>query len=325
VIKRGGGSCPEEEKQTATSGGGLRTSGIRVLLALLAVVTGLEAVVRVTAPRLSGNIDHIAEIPTIAATLSRAAGTRVLFLGNSLTANAVDTEIVRAELERELERRCAVSKVTPDQTSLWEWYWVIEKDFTGSRAPDAVVVGFAWSQLEDGYRAHPDRLAGFFCGLADLPQLRRFGMDGVEQLGEFLAARASRAYATRTAIRNRLLRLVVPHYEASAQQLNDEQRARVAMGFGAPRASFGRLRAFASLLRCQGTRGVLVAMPVLEPYDLAPGLPAALAASGIAFLDYRYLPGIEERHFEDPIHLNVEGQHLFSSILSRDLAALLKR
>src|SRR4051812_30143795 len=62
----------------------------KVILVSVAMLALLELGVRVLEPRLSGNVRHIRDLPQAALQLQQSPGPRYLFLGNSLTNNAVD-------------------------------------------------------------------------------------------------------------------------------------------------------------------------------------------------------------------------------------------
>jgi len=293
-----------------------------VVAATLAILTAAEIAIRALETRLSGNIAHMRAIPEIAKELDAADGARVLILGNSLINNAVREQRFAGLIDGAGLGPTEVREVTPDATSLWDWHFIVRNSFVEpSRVPDAIVVGFAWAQLEDRFPPRPSRLAGFFCDLDDLGELYGMGMRDFGDVSEFVVGKASELYVDREAIRNRTLDAAIPAYRRFSQELNEagEARSSGAGGMATP-ARYTRLRRFLDMATEAGARVFVVAMPVTRPYDVDPELARTVESAGHRMLDFRDLPGIRPDMFIDPIHLGDEGAEVFMARLAPEIA-----
>ena len=67
----------------------------RVILSIVCVLLLIECSMRLVEKHLSGSIEHILSIPEIIRQLdNNEVDSKIIFLGNSLTNNAIDSEIV---------------------------------------------------------------------------------------------------------------------------------------------------------------------------------------------------------------------------------------
>lgn len=294
-----------------------------VIICLACVLLLTEFGLRGAESVLSGNLRHISQIPAIASKLG-ATGSSVLFLGNSLTNNAIDPYAFKRPY-RILNDQSpeVVEKITPDGTALSDWYCIYRNHVATQRTlPDVVVMGFAWAQLSDQYPIDPARLGGFFCGMNDVNALSDTGLSRHDNLLVFMAGAVSHVYLNREAIRNRVLDWVVPNYRSVTQDLNINPGTQLdgrAAAAGRSHYTYETFRRFARLVNESGTRLVVVAMPVLEQYPLDPELMRAARDLKIALIDLRTLPDMNPSMFADPIHLNDTGRQQFSRILANTL------
>lgn len=294
-----------------------------VVIALAVVVALIELALRSQTSNLSGNIQHIGQIPAIAARLGQQSNS-LLFLGNSLTNNGVEPSVFQA---RQTGLNAAlVEKITPDATSLSDWYCVFKNNIAGMDSPPrTVVLGFAWLQLSDQYPINASRLGGYFCSMADIAALSGTGLTNHNKLLDFLAGAASHVYLNREAIRNRLLDALVPNYRSVTQEMN------VNPGLGSKAKiekiehRYTTLARFSQMARDAGIRLVLVAMPVKDEYPIDPGLMETVKDHGMTLLDMRNTPGVASSMFLDPIHLNESGRQHFSLALAHALRDVLRR
>jgi hypothetical protein len=244
----------------------------------------------------------------------------ILFLGNSLTANAVDLEVLEAEMNYGQTVYLSTYKVVPDGTSVWDWYCILKNNFSaGDSIPDILVVGYAWGSVAPV----PSRLAGYFCGIGDLGGLYNLGMNQNSDVLEYLVASVSRLYVMRETISKRILDLVIPGYREGVREVNASSRnnSQVDNVTAVPYSGgiFGR---FLYLSEPHKVKTVIMAMPVIEDYQLDKKVIDKVHKYGASLLDYRYLDGISDDMFIDPIHLGREGSHLFSKRLAADLSRI---
>lgn len=295
---------------------------------MLLVLAGGELFVRLRESALSLDVQHIRRIPSIAENLTRGEGGRVLFLGNSMTRNGVDVPIVEQELRAEgLTAPLRVERVYPDASGLAEWYYAFNHFFVeAGRLPDALIIGFAANDLSDNRPPQPARLAQYYTGARDVPEVFANDVRDFEARAEFLLSGASASFANRTRMRERALDLVIPHYRRSAQEINRAQQALKNKG-GAPAAvalTYRRLERLGQLAAGRGVRVILVAMPQREPYQLDPQLQPAVERAGMTLIDARGAPGLGGESFEDEMHLTPDGAAVYSRHLARQLAPSLR-
>lgn len=294
---------------------------LELLIIFLVVValSGLESSMRLIEGDLSGNLRHINQIPEIASKLGATKNT-VLFLGNSLINDAVNPAFFNRTysiLNGESPRN--VGKITPDGTSLSDWYCIYRNFIDTQRhPPNIVILGFAWGQLSDQYPVNPARLGGLFCSFQDLHPLDTTDLSKYENILAFTAGVVSHVYLNREAIRHRVLVSLVPNYQQVTQQLNTEPTQNFAQNIRGDESqySYETLIRLCDLIISKDSKLLLVAMPVQNQYTLDPKLPKIAEDHGAVFLDLRNLQNIDASKFKDNIHLNESGSALFSRTLS---------
>lgn len=291
---------------------------IALLIALLLILVGLEIALRTTEAQLSGNLNHIKEeLPAIGQLPSR-----VLFIGNSLTNNAVDPARVAQALYPQADP-ASVQKMTPDSTALSDWFCIYQNAVQNGPDPQTppkiIVIGFAWAQLSDQYPVNAARLGAFLCRPADLGPLSVTALSEHENFLAFFAGSASHVFVNREAIRHRLLDLIVPKYKDVTQALNRNPGAN-AEATAAPHYSYQLLTTLAQRVQQAGSQLYLVAMPVQSPYPLDPALLETVRGLNLKLFDMRQVQGIDLDMYEDSIHLNRTGQQRFSTAIAQRLA-----
>lgn len=295
----------------------------KVLLVAVAVLLVAEVGLSLVEPHLSGNIRHIRTLPHAAEELKNSHGTGFLILGNSLIDNAVNSESFTNTLIAKGINPVVAVKAIPDGTTVWDWYFLYKRFFLEhGAAPSVIINGFAWELLADQRGPNPSRLAAFFTKFSDLPELISLGMRDIGDIVEFALAQCSRLYAYRDLIRSRVLDLFIPGYRQYTQKLNAASNARGTAGNGQGLTQTYRvLHRLAEAARASNSRLVLVAMPVVVPYQLDSDLLAAAKSLGVELLDYRHLSFLDERSFVDPIHLGPAAGPRFGAYLADELIA----
>lgn len=297
-----------------------------VIICLAGFLLLTEFGLRSTESILSGNLRHISQIPVIASKFN-ASDSSVLFLGNSLTNNAIDPDAFKKPYTV-LHRQSpdVVEKITPDGTALSDWYCIYRNFIATQQTPPKILVmGFAWAQLSDQFPIDPARLGGFFCGPDDVSELSSTGLTRHDNLLVFMAGTISHVYLNREAIRNRILDALIPNYRAVSQGLNINPGARLDGSSATPNQpsyTYETLRRFSNLVSESGTRLVVVAMPVQNHYPLDPELVSLASELKISLIDLRTLPDLDQTMFADPIHLNETGRERLSNTLATALDTL---
>lgn len=293
---------------------------------MLLVLAGGELFVRLRESALSLDVQHIRRIPSIAQELMRGEGGRVLFLGNSMTRNGVDVPIVEQELRAEgLNSPLRIERVYPDATGLAEWYYAFNHYFVAAgRLPDVLIIGFAANDLSDNRPPQPSRLAQYYTGAGDVPEVFAHDVKDFEARAEFLLSRLSASFANRTRMRERALDMFIPYYRESAQEINRAQQV-MKKKEGAPAApTYRRLERLGRLAASRGVRVLLVAMPQREPYELDQQLQPTIERAGMTLIDARAPDGLGREAFVDEMHLSTDGAAVYSRHLARQLASPLR-
>jgi hypothetical protein len=289
-----------------------------VFIAIAVILMLLEFAIRIFENDLSGNLNHINEIPEIVQQYKQDQRPKILFLGNSLINEAVDVD----QLSNKLSGRYLVDKITPDATSLWDWNMIMKNRVFASGADiDYLVIGFAWGLLADEYRPNPSRLGGYFTGLADSVLLYDYGMRSFAQYSEFLLGWMSKLFVNREAVRNKVLVNLIPHYEQYVRAQNQagkpDKTDQAEQNVNADTSDYKILYSLLERLEKDGTKLIVIAMPVEEGYAISPELTALLKRHTHDYLDYRDFLAGTERVYKDGVHLNEKGRGIFTASLNR--------
>jgi hypothetical protein len=283
----------------------LGSTEARVVFALLALIALVDVSLRLTDSRLSGNLAHVEAIPEIVAEAGKPEGRSLLVLGNSLTNNGVSPEVVHQRLAD-----LKVAKVTPDATDLWDWQCLLDHQVIERRNVqfDTVVIGFAWHLLSDQSRVDASRLGALYCEFGDLAHPGQVGLKSSGDVGEFMAAKVLRTYALRDTLRNRFFQVSVPNYVEFTQATNSARAGQAAAPAAKveqdARYTYETFTGLVHRLKNEGTRVIVVAMPVRQQYELDAELLSLNVTGTLELIDLRRLPGIEPAHYLDGIHLN---------------------
>lgn len=298
----------------------LNQTETRVVLAVLAGLLLLDGSLRLAQRHLSGNLAHVAQIPALLAEAGVPQERSLLLLGNSLINDGVAAPVLAGQLPYD-----RVGKITPDGTGLWDWQCLLDHQLLSQPGIqfDTLVIGFGWHLLSDQTRVDPSRLGSLFCRVGDLAAPQRVGLQHSSDIGEFLAARSLKLYALRETLRNRLLQLIIPHYEEYTQAANRAGGGDA--GSQQQDAQVYTYRTFTELtqrLRAAGTSVIVVAMPVQDGYEIDDGLNALSGQGLLTLVDLRDAP-LGPQHYRDPMHLNAEGQQILTQELAQALQAQL--
>ena len=144
-----------------------------------------------------------------------------------------------------------------------------------------------------------------------------------ERVGRYMEVgfiKTSKLYAQREALRNGLLRRVVPGYQGQTRRVHLEvTRADKALR-SAP-ATYEQLQTLIARMNELGIAITLLAMPVVKPYELDSAICSAVAGRDAQLLDFRSLPELGTAMFRDRLHLNAEGTSVATRTLARELTS----
>jgi hypothetical protein len=290
---------------------------IAILLTIALTVLLFEITIRIVENDISGNRNHINDIPNIVNQFSQDQRPSILFLGNSLINEAVDV----GQLSVELNDTYHLNKITPDGTSIWDWSMISKNQLFDSNAEiDYLVIGFAWGLLNDDYQPNPSRLGGYFAKLSDLSLLMKYGMNEFAQISEFFIGWTSKLFVNREAVRNKVLESLIPHYKQFVRAQNQagapNETAQVAQ-LRAPPAEYNMLNNLINQLDQDGVKLVVIAMPIEAGYEVSEDLSQLLEKRAYLYMDYRDLFQAESGMYKDGLHLNDKGRKAFTSKLAK--------
>ncbi|MDA1018181.1 MAG: hypothetical protein O3A00_27465 [Planctomycetota bacterium] len=320
---------PSPSRFAVASRSGLRREW-KVIAFVAVVLLSAEFGIRGLESRVSKDFVGIRSFPEIAATFSEpqhANDHRILFLGNSLTRDGIDVEFVTQELARSPGRSghsgAFVRKATADGSGIVEWFYAFRNQFVKTgHAPDMVVLGFEGPRgghVGDSRKFDPSTLGYLFSELDDLPDVMQHEVAGFGERTDFLLGLVSAAYANRQRVQYRVLDTIIPDYRESSDRINEavvDPQPRVPTN---PVNTFTRLSRFVELAHVHNVQVVLVAIPVPDEYDIAPGLIEFCAARNIRLIDARRVPGIDNSMFPDGLHMNPVAAGRFSRYVARRL------
>lgn len=294
-----------------------------LVLAIL-LVAALDLTVRALETRLSGDIANTRSFPERVAELSAAPGEKVAAIGNSLIGDGLDKPVFLANWLKMNPGAGSAIKLVPDGSGIWDWHCIVHYELANaSQGPDLVLIGFGWNQLSDQNGLSITRA---FNGLCPATAMWGFsalsGRIGVNDWLEMAAVKTSKLYAHREPIRHRILQNVIPDYRRMTWQLNaragDVGDAEGTQGRRS--TSYNALSSILEKLSGRGSRVVLVAMPVMNPYEIDRGLCNVISDTPHRFLDMRYAVPSTHDLYRDSLHLNEAGARLFSERLAAELS-----
>jgi hypothetical protein len=294
----------------------------RVIAVMFLVLLGSELVVRTREQYLSLDLKHIGQIPAISRSMTEGQGTRVLFIGNSMTRYGVDANTFEREMQAQGVGPLRIEKVFPDATGLPDWYYAFKHYFVETNhLPDVLIVGFAAKDLQDDYAVEPTRLARYYSNSRDIPEVFSEDVKDFDGRVEFLLSSISSSFANRSRVRTRILDALVPYYRDTAQQLNREMKTAQARSRASTTHTYKRLERFIQLASLKGVRVIFVAMPLRDDYMLDPAVRKIVEDGGMTFVDCRQVAGLGRESYVDEMHLKPEGATVYTQFLARQLAA----
>ena len=295
----------------------------KILFFVVLVIFFCEFLFAFSKEELSDNIKHIKTIPQISDRIKGTEKQSLLFIGNSLIGEAIDTSILRSILSKNNRYKSfAIERIVPDGTGLLDWYFILKNFFVmPNKIPDMVIIGFAWkNSLSDQYPINQVRLADFACKMIDLPELSDFGLNSIEGKTEFIVAKISSIYSNRSIIRNRLLSNLIPYYQTVTQSMNEDSNLNLHSNNKNDLIfSYNRFQRLLSILRENDICALFVAMPIIDNYEIDEEIEKMIYRSGMLLVDCRFTPELSTEMFKDKMHLNEKGRVKFSRYLAKQI------
>jgi len=302
---------------------------LKVIAVVLAVVAIFEIAARFMADDLSDDRAHIHGIPEISRRLDEAPGRCVLFLGNSLSLHGVDAALVAESL-----KDVTVDRVIPVGTDVTDWIYIYRRYFGNvDRNPDVVVVGFVRHHVRD---LKPPkrirRLGRHFLSFDNEMEIFTEDVHDYDDRAELVLSQVSSCFGDQLFYNEWVLAELLPWYHRCTKRLNwmlDRVQKRIAKqrlaGRPPPAPTFDRVARLAKIFRENGTRGVFVAMPLPEVWEMDPEVQKAVEAEGMTFVDARAIGGMVETDFSDGYHMGESGREKFSRFIAKIIGKCLEQ
>ena len=289
-----------------------------VLIIILSPLLVSEIGLRKTEARLSGDINHIKDIPNIARDILNSNKKSILFLGNSLINEAINSDVILRNIESNIQSIYTIDKITPDGTSLYDWHFLYKKYFNSDNiSPNTVFVGFAWDELSDQTHHSMVRLGAYYCEIDDLILLHDIQPLNSERIADFLLAYTTRIWRHKERIRRKILDGIIPYYRRYEQRIhtiNPTSETNQSM----TQYTYKLLDTFVYSNFDSSTRVYFISMPTINSYKLDESLSEKINLySNASLVDLRNLNNINSQDYKDPIHFNSGGKKKFSNIISR--------
>ncbi len=287
----------------------------------------LELSIRIGGESLSKDIAHLRSFPEIAqkmADFDPGNGTRILFLGNSLTRHGVDQHAFAETVKEEVGLTVQSVKMNPDNTDLADWFYAYRTYFAKSGIkPDVLIVGFEGVHLRDAPSRHPDRLAQYYCTWSDWPDLCKYDLKTFEDRVYFVFCKYSAAFGNRDRIQKRVLDKLIPDYRAGMDELNSRRNKSKKKEKKKKPLSFEKLQKLIAIADAQGTKIILAAMPVPEAYEFDAEFLEVVENSSAVLVDCRTVEGITLPMFFDGLHMDEQAAKLYSCELATKIGPVL--
>lgn len=289
----------------------------KVIATVAVLLIGTDLLIGSVQSKLSMDLVHQAEIPAIIESFSDETGNarNTLFLGNSLIREGIDPTTFGGD----------VFKINPDDTSIVEWRYLFDGVAKSDMTSDhQVFLGYAQNQLTDDSIVRPRRLGSQYLTATTLPSIWSTDVTDFGGRCELLLSRVSASIANAERIRTRVLAMIVPQYETTAQRLN--QAVVMASTSNEKREpTYDRLQHVIDTALHSKINLTIIAIPVGEAYELEPGLLERLANAGVPHIDGRNVSGIHHDSFPDGYHMDGNAAKLFTAFVREEFANGLAR
>ncbi len=309
-----------ENRTRAASRGPMNAGrGIAALLGgLVLIFLGLE----VSSPVILSHLSHTER--RIAIELKAAQKLRpvtsdgrptVLFVGNSLLLEGVQTDALHTELASQYD----VSRFAVEQTHYLDWYFGLRKLLQEGSRPSVIVLSLATDQLASHWTMG-EAFAHRQMSTHDFPLVVRETNLDRTMASSYVLAHWSKWLADKGFIRQCVMILTVPKFRDLAARIADhgphvnDPKELVA-------AAQARLPQLAELSREYGVRIVLLIPPTLHE-DQSSEIQQVGERAGILVWVLSPPGEFPRDYFMDGFHLNMHGAGIFTTRLSQELRTM---
>ncbi len=300
-------------------------SELKVIAVVLLMLLVCELAMRSVEESLSLDVRHIREIPAIAEKMTKRPGTRVLFMGNSLTRCGIDEKVFTHETKASGLHPLSLATVYPDASSILIWHYVLKNFFINSeKKPDVLVINFAVKHLQDGQPFNVPAMGSFYTGLRDTPEVFAKDISNFGDRTEFLLSSGLCSFANRARVSPRVLDFVAPHYRTSMERINMTIAVKALREKESAAPTYQRLSRLLQMAADHKIHVIIVAMPVSTDYLMDPQVKTTVEKAGMTFLDARVVDGLSPKLFPDGYHMGPEAAAIYSKHLAHLLLESLR-
>jgi hypothetical protein len=313
---------------TSSSESSRRVRALCIALMLVAAVLLLEWATRESWMPGTSDFKRYRDFPEKARKLVSAPGTRIAFIGNSVT-DRIRVDDLSAEWRSLTGELLSAEKFVAYYSNLTTWYWMSDQYFwEPGLSPDLLVVTYyEGNGLADSDPLDVGNLALFFTDREDRPTLFKYDLKSLEQRADYLLSSKSEAFAARDRIRDRALNFLPGYrpFATTTNTLNFQYEQRQARGTEARRPTYKSLQRLLADARAAGVRLCFVASPSKPRgtgpvrYAIDPHSLKMIADAGMLHLDLRAIDGLSPDMYNDNVHLNPRGQPVYARRLAREL------
>ncbi len=289
---------------------------------VLTLVLGLlatEVLMRRLEPHLSKDVAQIRALPATAAAMRAHPGHKVLVVGNSLTRNAVNKDLLTASYPP--AQNPGIFYFVPDATSVVNWDYGLRRYFLHDSArPDELLLGTGPLHLRD-VSGDGSRLGAYYVDRADFARAMHEDLSDWDEKCGFLLSRFSVIHATRARIKPHVFGRLIPHYFDIEQWINtqrDVARQRTGKG-GSGHETHRHLTQLLQDCAQAGIKVSVFSVPLPEPYTTSAAAIQTIESSGARWLPLSNIPGLTSANFPDGYHLNPAGAEVFTRQLAQSL------
>lgn len=286
----------------------------RVVLFLVVCLLTAEGLIRLIEPKLSRDLAQIRNLPNVAQAMREHRGDKVLVVGNSLTRQAMDADVLADGLKSSGRESPGVFFFVADGTSIANWDYGLARYFLHPGAlPDEVFIGAGPLHLRDT-TGDASRLSAYYVDSADLKRAWTQDVVSWEEKGEFVLSRLSVVHASRRRIKPHVFGRLVPHYFEIEQWINTQNTA-AQMRTGKVAVANETHHHLAHLLQAcreSNIKVTLFSIPLPQPYETSPAALEVIKAGGAGWLPLSDIKGLAPENFPDGYHLNADGARVFT-------------
>jgi len=294
----------------------MNRKALYILLALLLFFLSIELALRVVEKKLSKDLVHYDQMNAIIHELKQPSENNILFLGNSLTREGIEEDILHQYISD-----AKIEKIYPDDTTITEWYWIFFKRLVRIKPDlDMIIIPFAPGHLSDQELTVKNitRLSKLL-PVSDLLQVRKYESLGIDNSSKLLLSHISVFYASRERIQKRLLDLL-PYYRDTIQEINRSMKKESKAKQG---ISYHHLHDLMQQKTFPKLQLIFVAVPLIKKYTIEAELLQLFEQyENVHFLDGNAMKDIEEEDFSDGYHLNEVGAKKFSHFIGNELTKI---